>query len=230
MSDLSSEARAILDAGRRVDDPSDEDRRRVRRSLFGRIGAGGARAAGAAGAAPRVKNRWRGFGLTVTVALVAAAAAVSAAGIRARQRIAGPSVDPQAAVHDRVEVAIPHVVPQSQEKVPDQAEAPAKRETPAHAPAISPHVRNERYALELKVLQPARAAVARDDFSSALVAIDEHERRFPDGQLAEEREALRVQALLGLQRTEEASRAADAFRERFPGSVLLSRMRKSLHP
>jgi hypothetical protein len=122
-------------------------------------------------------------------------------------------------------------LPQSQDEVQDHADAPAKHESPARpAPAVSPHTGNERYALELKVLQPARAAVARDDFSSALAAIAEHERRFPDGQLAEEREALRVQALSGLQRTEEASRAAAAFRERFPGSVLLSRMRKSLHP
>ena len=49
----------------------------------------------------------------------------------------------------------------------------------------------------------------------------EHARLFKDGRLAEEREALRVKALAGLGRSEEARRAAAAFRARFPRSVLL---------
>jgi outer membrane protein assembly factor BamD (BamD/ComL family) len=94
---------------------------------------------------------------------------------------------------------------------------------------VSAHNTRERYALELKVLQPARAALARGDFSAALASIAEHRRRFPDGQLSEEREALRVQALSGLGRNEEATRAAAAFRKNFPGSVLISRM-QALRP
>ncbi len=229
MSDLGPEARTILAAARHVDDPNDEDRVRVRRSLFARVDSG-ARAGISGWLAARGRQRWRGFGLTIAAAVVAAAAAVSAAGIQARQKIAAPAPNPQPALPDKVEVAAPRVSPPSRSEV-QHIDVPAKHESPARpAPAASPRAGDERYALELKVLQPARAAVARDDFSSALAAIAEHERRFPDGQLAEEREALRVQALLGLQRTEEASRAAAAFGERFPGSVLLSRMRKSLHP
>ncbi len=70
------------------------------------------------------------------------------------------------------------------------------------------------------MLQPARQAVARQDFAAALAAIAEHQRRFPAGQLAEEREALRVKALLGAGRAAEAQHAGDAFRERFPRSAL----------
>jgi hypothetical protein len=230
MSDLGPEARTILAAARHVDDPSDEDRVRVRRSLFARVDSG-ARAGIAGWLAARGRQRWRGSGLTIAAAVIAAAAAVSAAGIRARQKMAAPAQNSQPALPDKVEVAAPLVSPPSRGEVQEHIDVSAKHESPTRpAPVVSPHAGNERYALELKVLQPARAAVARNDFSSALAAIAEHERRFPDGQLAEEREALRVQALLGLQRTEEASRAAAAFRERFPGSVLLSRMRKSLHP
>jgi hypothetical protein len=74
---------------------------------------------------------------------------------------------------------------------------------------------------ELRLLQQARFAVARRDFAAALSPIAEHTRRFKNGRLAEEREALRVKALSGLHRTEEARRAAAAFRARFPRSVLL---------
>jgi hypothetical protein len=52
--------------------------------------------------------------------------------------------------------------------------------------------------------------------------IAEHARRFKDGRLTEEREALRVKSLAGLGRSDEARRAAAAFRARFPRSVLLS--------
>ena len=78
------------------------------------------------------------------------------------------------------------------------------------------------------MLQPARAAVARADVTAALAAIAEHERRFPNGQLTEEREALRVLALAGAHRSEEARRAAATFRKRFPRSMLLARMNDAL--
>ena len=70
-------------------------------------------------------------------------------------------------------------------------------------------------------MRQARAAVARGDFEVALSATSEHARRFKNGRLVEEREALRVKALMGLGRAEEARHAAAAFRARFPRSVLL---------
>lgn len=80
------------------------------------------------------------------------------------------------------------------------------------------------FVAELTILQRAQAAFARHDFSSALVALAEHARRFADGRLAEEREALRVRSLLALGRRHEARRAAASFAARFPRSVLLSRL------
>jgi len=73
---------------------------------------------------------------------------------------------------------------------------------------------------ELLLLQGARAAVAASDFATARNALQEHARRFPAGQLTEEREALRVKTLIGLGRPQEARQAARAFEARFPGSVL----------
>jgi hypothetical protein len=82
-------------------------------------------------------------------------------------------------------------------------------------------VRDEPGPEELRLLGLARAAVARHDFAAALVPIGEHARRYKNGRLTEEREALRVKTLAGLGRTEEARRAANAFESHFPRSVLL---------
>ncbi|MBI5542357.1 MAG: hypothetical protein HY901_00595 [Deltaproteobacteria bacterium] len=52
-------------------------------------------------------------------------------------------------------------------------------------------------------------------------ALDEHQRRFPASQLVESREAMRIEALVGIGEREAAQRLATAFRSRFPHSVLL---------
>jgi hypothetical protein len=82
--------------------------------------------------------------------------------------------------------------------------------------------------IELQVLRPAQQAAWRGDFASTLAAVAEHQRRFPSGRLAEEREALRVKALLGLGRIGEAQSAGAAFRRRFPQSALLERINAML--
>lgn len=74
---------------------------------------------------------------------------------------------------------------------------------------------------EVQLLSRARRAGARGDYAEVLSVVSEHERSFPAGRLSEEREVLRVKALVGLGRTEEARRAAAKFRRRFPRSVLL---------
>ena len=80
------------------------------------------------------------------------------------------------------------------------------------------------FGIERKLLQQARDSLVEGQFADALVPIAEHDRRFSTGRLVEEREALRVRALSGLGRTEDAHRAASEFRTRFPRSVLLPRM------
>ena len=92
---------------------------------------------------------------------------------------------------------------------------------PAHTPGPPALSRADAARAELRLLRQARAAVAREDYAAALPPIAEHARRFKDGRLTEEREALRVKALAGLGRSEDARRAAAAFRARFPRSVLL---------
>ena len=85
----------------------------------------------------------------------------------------------------------------------------------------------ESYAPELRLLGRANLAYARGDFAAALTLLLEHSRRFPMGRLAEERDALRVRALVASGRRVEARRAADAFDKRFPRSVLRPRVEES---
>ena len=93
--------------------------------------------------------------------------------------------------------------------------------------ASSPRPR-ESYAPELRLLGRANLAYARADYAAALALLVEHSRRFPVGRLAEERDALRVRALVASGRTIEARRAADAFDKRFPRSVLRPRVEETL--
>jgi hypothetical protein len=90
-------------------------------------------------------------------------------------------------------------------------------------PTGRPRTPQESYAAELDLLYRSHAAYASGSFTRSLALLSEHARRFPKGQLTEEREALRVRALAGAGRTEEAKRASEAFAQRFPHSLLLPR-------
>ena len=187
------------------------------------------RAVSLLGSARVVRPRVAGLGLKLAAAFIVAAAAVSAATavMRARhpQRHA-----PSVATGSRSEIAPSSAVvvspaPATVTPIPvpeASSDGPLSALLPAPSAA---HSAREWYALELKMLQPARAALARGDYTAALANLAEHQRRFPEGRLSEEREGLRVEALWGAGRTAEATSAAVAFRKRFPGSVLISRMR-----
>jgi len=68
-------------------------------------------------------------------------------------------------------------------------------------------------------IERARAAIRRGDAASALVAVEEHANEFPAGQLAEERESLRIRVLVMLGRYEDARSAADRFAMTHPRSL-----------
>lgn len=178
-----------------------------------------ARAALALPAAPaplpsREASRVRWAAAAATVLVASAAAAAAAYGIRAHL-VHAPVVSSTAPAVETV--LRPAVSPRPTAAV---AEPPPH---PSAAPAIAARELTpaEAARAELRLLRQARAAVARRDFAGALSPIAEHARRFRNGRLVEEREALRVRALAGLGRTEEARAAASAFRARFPRSVLL---------
>jgi hypothetical protein len=180
-----------------------------------------ARAAVAASAVPppaRLPSPWARWA-AVAALTFAAGVAVGAVAYRTHRDVPRPAdvpapVTPVAAVPAPAAAAVPS---------PELAVPPPDSDAPAAEDAKRKLVVPQE---ELRLLRQARAAVARDDFAAALPPIAEHTRRFKDGRLAEEREALRVKALAGLGRRGEARRAAAAFQTRFPRSVLLPAVRR----
>jgi outer membrane protein assembly factor BamD (BamD/ComL family) len=101
---------------------------------------------------------------------------------------------------------------------------PAAAPTPASAPeAVSPAPpAREAPVLETEIalLQRARRALATHDPVRALAALDRHRRRWPAGELLQEREVLSIQALILANDRDDARRRADRFLAHFPASTL----------
>ena len=199
-SPLPPEVSALLDRERVIPPVSAAQRARALARARASLGTSGVATTARPGGAPR--TRWAAAAAAALV--ISAALAAAAYELRAR-KASPPATRPAAAAPVREVVA----------RAPAPAPSPGAVEVPSplSSPAETAHA-------ELRLLRQARVAVARGDFAAALPPIAEHTRRFKNGRLAEEREALRVKALSGLGRTEEARRAAAAFRARFPRSVL----------
>ena len=97
---------------------------------------------------------------------------------------------------------------------PDQRHPIANVESPSDRDPSDRDLVAERNAIER-----ARTALSRGTPLEAIAALDDHGQRFPQGRLREERDALRVMALVRLGRRAEASAAAAAFSRHFPRSL-----------
>ena len=182
-------------------------------------------------------SRWMSRPRRMTVAVAAAASvmlvALCALAFRTFYRSSlenqGPPPRAWTPVPSIPDLPVPTATPKEQSAVVPTVATPTERWSKRKiAGRLKITSDNEGYSTEFSLLQPAYQAVARRDFTSALMAIAEHQHRFASGQLAEEREALRVKSLLGLGRRAEAQRAALAFGDRFPRSVLLKRIESML--
>lgn len=225
---LPPELRELLDRERAIQPISAAQRARAVARAQASLGASAA--AMATRSATPARPRWVAAAAATLVLGVAVGAA--AYGARARWRSKNdPTHDSRRDPKSTIDLGkAPKIQPTADPTAPSMA-APVAPEAPAPeviaavgqpapsavAPGPSPVVAAHE---ELRLLRQARDAVARGDFAGALSPIAEHTRRFKNGRLAEEREALRVRALASLGRTNEARRAAAAFRARFPRSVL----------
>lgn len=99
-------------------------------------------------------------------------------------------------------------------------------EAAASASSSAKALRAEEFRRELQILEPARRAFARGDFAAVIRAADEHQRTFPFGGLAEERDAMRARALFRQGRSADGRLAAAAFRRNFPNSAVLGDIEK----
>ena len=160
----------------------------------------------------------------------------------------GESPSPQARFWCSSRRALPLRFTRASTRAPEFAptirarEAPAVRASapslaPAEAPEPAPSARSQRpidcsrrksrtppsssCSSALSQSTPATTSPTR----SCCVA--EHGRRFPNGRLAEEREALRVRSLAHAGRGDEARRALASFGKRFPHSAFLPRLQEA---
>jgi hypothetical protein len=150
--------------------------------------------------------------------------------------IVGAAVAAAAVLHGRTAHPPPMPLPENRSEAPsgfgpsvasppESPPPPAEHVPQAHSPRPArTATKGDALTAELDLLQRAQAAYTQRDFLAALVLAAEHARRFSNGHLAEQREALRVRSLLGCGRSDEARRAAAAFAVRFPRSVLLPRV------
>ncbi len=120
---------------------------------------------------------------------------------------------------------VPDQHPEGDARVQPQPLAPAA-EPPGLAHTARTVHEGRSLSAELDLLSRAQAAYTRGDFSQALSLLAEQAREFPNGHLAEEREALRVRSLMRSGRTDESHRAAAAFTQRFPRSALLAHVQE----
>ena len=214
------EVQAVIERGRQIGRTPDV----VRARLLARARLAVAASTHAARLGiPETAPAWRGRRLAfAAAALLLFTAAGATAALYAHSRRSaeiGPTVrlSPEA---PSVLAAAPKPRAAEVEPAPQLVSSP-KVQHPHRA--LSPQ---ESYAAELYLLQRAQSEYASQDFSDALVLVAEHARRFANGRLAEEREALRVRSLAGAGRGDQARRALEAFARRFPRSVLLPRLRE----
>jgi hypothetical protein len=214
MSDLSSDGKALVQAGRQADRPSDADRERVLAALQARLGDAALLAAGLLDAPPATGGaaaragasrskllKWGVVGPTVLVA--GALWLVPRAFQHSHKAAPAPSASvrnvPSAPpVAESVSVA-PEVLPSPSAIIADPGSP-----RPLDTQKVVPRSR-DGLAEEVALLSRAETELHAGRPAKALLALAEHQRRFPRGALAEERTAARIQALCALGRNDEAN-------------------------
>lgn len=103
--------------------------------------------------------------------------------------------------------------------------APAR---PAASPSAGDGPSAKGLAAERALLDVARSALARGEAGEALAAADRHAREYPDGVLAEEREAIAIKALVALGRRDEARARLRELERKHPNSLVLRAVKSAV--
>lgn len=98
----------------------------------------------------------------------------------------------------------------------------------ATASASVPAPPRSSLAAERELLDRARSRLAAGEPQDALGALEQHAKRFPRGQLSEEREAMWVNVLALVGRADDARAKGEAFARRFPNSLMGSSVQAAM--
>jgi len=222
--ELGERARALIEATRGAYEPTAANRARVRWRVE-RARATAARAGGG--------PRWR----RPLVALLAAAGVLGGAGGAAALAWSARRTQPSAPVVPPAETAAPRLTapvsparPASELSPPASAAAPRGAAPTTTARATGRGRAPGELSAETALIASAQAATNRDEAARALELLDEYERRFGNGALAEEHAAARVLALCSAGRRAAARAEAARFLARWPRSPQAARVRQACAP
>jgi hypothetical protein len=235
MSDWSRDCEDLFHAGRQVvDEPSEEDRRRIAQRIAAQLAGGSATSTATrelrAGGTSRV-------GLSLSAKVVASLALGVGAAIVAAVAVSRPPAPASSPLATRaptsyadsvvssepIEVTEPASPPLSAS--PPERHEPARVAAPRRASSPDPAKRPHDTDGELRLVRGIDDALRRGDYRGAMRALDEHDAAFGPGHFAEECAAARVLALCGEGLTESGRRSACAFFSRYPRSPMNERIR-----
>jgi hypothetical protein len=197
VSKLTPDAKALVEAGRGAHRPTLADRQRVREALQARLAASGGPPVDEAPPAPPAPSglAWAPLaGLVAAVALIGGAAWLRWDDSAPTPALLRPALS-------GLHAQLPSTV-ESAPLPPVSAPAAAARTVPSAQ--ASPPRGGGGLAEEVALLSRAETALHAGRFGSALRVLDDYERRFPRGALAQEDVSARVQALCGLGRVADA--------------------------
>jgi hypothetical protein len=243
---LTPELQSLLAAEKDAGGPDAGARDRVARRLSQTLGvtmaAAGASAAATSGAQAVLPKALVGKSLAAKMLIAAVVGGVGVGGVvttvtlvhrhaaRSAHR-AAPAAPPVAPA------PLPPPLPVAAPSLPSAAPAPSLAAPEASPPMeattpsrAEPHraPRHGDLAAERALLADARAAMQSSDATRALELLDDHARRFAHGQLAEERDAMRVPALWHAGDRDAARRHADDFARRHPDSLFLPSVQRAV--
>jgi hypothetical protein len=232
MSDLDSQARAIVDAARAADAPAAADHDRIKRAVLVQIAAGGLVASSAAASTLSLGAK---VGLAVlAVSVIGGGGAVGLLKVRSAGRTAVEPA-PVAAKHlapapAALPAAPPTIVPEEPPAAESTDEKAKKSERPRR-PAPGAHFERaepeDQVNAEVAVLKQAREELRLGRPARALEALVEYDRRFANGVLGEERQAMVAIATCQAQPGPAARAQAEAFLRKAPASPLRERVREA---
>jgi hypothetical protein len=230
MHELSDEARSILDLAEDAHDPTDRDRRRVRRAMVAQLGAtavisSSSTMAAASGAGATATATGVSFGAKVLASIAIVGMAAGGAALPTTRPIAHPNSEPPPiAAKAPAERAEPARAAPGDDVAPVPAEPPAAEPPPPAPRAHASPTRGDALAVEVGVLGSARAALRLGEPARALALLESHRGTFARGMLREEFLAARVMALHDLGRRSEAAAALAQFAAEMPKSPLLAEL------
>jgi hypothetical protein len=222
LSKLTGEAEKLVRAGRAALKPTDADRERVFQALVPQLG-GNAGAEVIEGPSTAPAAAASGTIAKVTGALVALS--VAGAAIFVALRTEAPPLPSPAAT---AQVTLDAMQQGPVDQVPERAPFTAPRAQPSdekRAPAAPRPA--DSLAEEVAMLSHASAELLAGRPAAALNALDEHRRKFPRGELAQERTSARIQALCALGRMNDAQAELARLARTSPNSPHLARARKA---